>query len=118
MTIGQRIKKRRQELRLSQRDLAYRLGYSDHTTLTRIEAGRVDLPQTKIVLFAEALGVSPAYLMGWEDDHAPEEIGELAATMLQQPGALQMMQDYLSISEEDQATVRALVSSLAAKKKG
>lgn len=34
MSIGDRVKARRTELGLSQRELAARLGYNDHTTLT------------------------------------------------------------------------------------
>lgn len=68
MLIGERIKARRQELGLSQRELAKRLGYTDHTTITRVESGKVDLPMSRIAQFAEALRVSPSYIMGWEDE--------------------------------------------------
>lgn len=69
MTIGDRIKHRRKELKLTQRELADKLGYKDHTTITRIENGKVDLVQSKIVEFSRALGCTPGYLMGWEDDN-------------------------------------------------
>lgn len=68
MTIGERIKFRRQEMGITQRDLAKRMGYTDHTTITRVEAGKVDLPMSRVSQFAEALRVSPSYLMGWEDE--------------------------------------------------
>ena len=67
MRIGERIKQRRQELQWSQRDLAEKMKYSHHSTLARIETGKVDVSQTRIVQFAEVLGVSVAYLMGWEE---------------------------------------------------
>lgn len=67
MTIGQRIKAKRNELRISQRELAKRIGYADHSTITKIEAGKVDLPQSKIVQFAEVLNTSVSYLMGWDE---------------------------------------------------
>lgn len=67
MTIGERIKARRNELMLSQRDLCEKMGYSNHSTIGKIEAGKVDIPQSRIVQFAEVLGVSVAYLMGWEE---------------------------------------------------
>lgn len=114
MSIGSRIKQRRNELKLSQRELAARLGYTDHTTLTRIEAGKVDLSQSKVMQFAEVLGVTPAYLMGWERE--PEDLGAVAAKVLKDPELLQVVQNYLKLSEADRATVGALVSSLAIKK--
>ena len=58
------IRKLRKELGLTQEELAVRVGYTDRSTIAKIEAGKVDLPQTKIALFAKALGVSPAALMG------------------------------------------------------
>lgn len=114
MTIGSRIKARRNEMGISQRELAARLGYNDHTTLTRIEAGKVDLSQSKVVQFAEVLGVSPAYLMGWEQE--PEDVGALAATVLKDPKLLALVKNYSTLSEADRDTVSALVSSLAIKK--
>ena len=67
MTIGGRIRQRRIELKWSQRDLAAKMGYSNNSTITRIESGSVDIPQSRIVQFADVLGVSVAHLMGWEE---------------------------------------------------
>lgn len=67
MTIGEKIKQRRIELKWSQRDLAAKMEYSNHSTIGRIESGAVDIPQSRIVQFAEVLGVSVAYLMDWEE---------------------------------------------------
>ena len=114
MTIGGRIKARRNELGLSQRELAARLGYNDHTTLTRIEAGKVDLSQSRVVQFADVLGVTPGYLMGWEQE--PEELGALAAAVLNDPALLRLVKNYRELSEADRAAVSALVDSLAIKK--
>ena len=74
MSIGEKIKERRMELRWSQRELSDKIGYSNHSTIARIESGKVDLPQSKVVKFSEVLGVSVGYLMGWEDEEntAPE----------------------------------------------
>lgn len=36
--------------------------------ITKIESGKVDISQKKIVAFANALGTTPAYLMGWTDE--------------------------------------------------
>jgi transcriptional regulator with XRE-family HTH domain len=77
MKIGEKIKQRRIELEWSQRDLADRMGYSNHSTLARIETGKVDVSQTRIVQFAEVLGVSVAYLMDWEDKKTPVKTDEL-----------------------------------------
>lgn len=67
MKIGEKIKHRRIELGWSQRELAKRMGYGNHSTITKIESGQVDIPQSRIVQFAEVLGVTVAFLMDWEE---------------------------------------------------
>ena len=77
MKIGERIKQRRQELSWSQRELASRMNY-DHSTITRIETGKIDIPQSRVVQFSKVLGVSIAYLMGWEDEEKQPAESELS----------------------------------------
>lgn len=113
--VGTRIKARRQELHMSQRDLADRMGYSNHSTIARIEAGKVDLPQSRIVQFADALGVTPGHLMGW--DAEPEDLGAIAAQVLGDPGLLRLVQNYLAMPESDQYALKLMAESLAAKNK-
>jgi repressor LexA len=67
MTIGDRIKEKRIEKGYSLRDLAQIMKYH-HSTIGKIENNLVDLPQSRIAQFAEALGTTPAFLMGWEDE--------------------------------------------------
>lgn len=114
ITIGDRIKARRQELKISQRELASRMGYTDHTTITRIEAGKVDPPQSRIAAFAKALGTTPGHLMGW--DAAPEDLGALAARVLADPDLLQLVQDYQALDESDRYALRLMCKSLKNKK--
>ena len=77
MNIGEKIKLRRKELRWSQRDLAEKMGYN-HSTITRIETGKIDIPQSRIVQFAEVLHTDIAYLMDWEEEKptADDELSE------------------------------------------
>ena len=58
---------------MSQDDLARAMGYKDRSMITKIESGKVDISQKKIISFADALGTTPAYLMGWTTDEAEEE---------------------------------------------
>ena len=74
MKIGERIKQRRNELEWSQRELAAKMNYSHHSTLARIESGQVDVTQSRIEQFADVLGVSIAYLMGWQEDDKKNDI--------------------------------------------
>ena len=67
MTLYDRIRTRREQLNMSQEELAKRLCYKSRSTIAKIESGENDITQSKIVAFAKALGVKPGYLMGWED---------------------------------------------------
>lgn len=111
--VGEKIKERRTALGMSQRDLAERMGYSNHSTVARVESGSVDLPQSKVAKFADALSTTPAYLMGWEKE--PEDLAELTATILQDTDLLKSIEKYLSLSAPDQKAVRALIDALAEK---
>ena len=68
MKIGTRIKNRRLELDMTQYELAQRLGYSDKSSISRIENSS-KLTLNKVQLLADALNVSPSYLMGWEEEN-------------------------------------------------
>ncbi len=65
--LYENIKRLRKEKKLSQEELAKRTGYTDRSSIAKIENGDVDLSQSKIMAFADALGVSPQYLMGYPE---------------------------------------------------
>ncbi len=58
------IKRLRLENKWSQGELAKRAGYKDRSAIAHIEDGKIDLPQSKIRLFADIFGVTPSYLFG------------------------------------------------------
>lgn len=66
--IGKKIRARREELGLTQEELATKLGYKSKTTIAKIENGTNDIVQSKVVDFANALNTSIPYLMGWEEE--------------------------------------------------
>ena len=68
--IGDNIMKLRKLRGMTQEELAFRLSYKSKSSINKIEQGLNDIPQSKIVKFAEVLGVSPGYLMGWEDEQS------------------------------------------------
>lgn len=67
LDLYKNIKKFRLQKSMSQQDLANKTGYTDRSSIAKIEKGEVDLPQSKIMLFAQALDVSEEELMG--DSH-------------------------------------------------
>ncbi|WP_346352611.1 LexA family transcriptional regulator [Faecalibacterium taiwanense] len=72
-TLYDRIKSRRTELGLTVEELAHKMGYKDKSSISKIENGKADIPQSKIAAFADALQTTPAYLMGWEEQPDPKK---------------------------------------------
>jgi transcriptional regulator with XRE-family HTH domain len=71
------IKLLREKLGMSQDELALLTGYTNRSSIAKIEKGIVDLSRTKIELFAKALNVSPGELMGWEENSSEQDISTL-----------------------------------------
>ncbi len=82
MEIGDRIKLRREELGMSQEELAKKVGYKSRSSVNKIETDGRGLPQNKIVMFARALQTTPADLMGWTAEDAAGAMADLTDTAL------------------------------------
>lgn len=66
------LRKRRKELGLTLAEIADKMGVSE-ATVQRWESGNIkNIPQGRIPKLAELLCVTPAYLMGWEDEATQE----------------------------------------------
>ncbi len=62
------IKRRRKELHMTQKELAYKCGYTDHTTIAKMENGLVDVTLGRLKKIAEALDTTVVDLiMGGEE---------------------------------------------------
>lgn len=87
MEIGERIRLRREELDMTQDELANALGYTSRSTIAKIENGANKLKQSMILKIAEALSTTPAYIMGWEDiidvENVEDEMGKMNPAQLQ-----------------------------------
>jgi len=73
MTTGQIIKTLREERGMTQETLAELMGYSHKSSINKIELGKADLPQSKLVAFAKIFGVTPCELLGVDPQPATEE---------------------------------------------
>lgn len=78
MSIGERIRRRREELGISQIELAELIGYKDKSTISKIESGDRELRQSKIKAIADALQTTTDYIMEW--DNGEEKIEQLVET--------------------------------------
>mgnify|MGYP003290722952 CR=1 FL=1 len=77
MTIYERIKHLRESLNMSQQELAEKVGYQGKSAVSKVEKGDRDINQKMIIKYANALGVTPTYLLfgkeGEEKENPPAE---------------------------------------------
>lgn len=118
------IKRFRKELKMSQEDLAKETGYTDRSSIAKIEKGMVDLPQSKILLFAEALNVTPGELMGNVDEAVPtngqeqeyyldDETRELLQFLDENPEYKMILSSSRKLKPEDLKIIKAMIERMS-----
>ena len=131
--VGKNIAAARKRAGMTQEELASRVGYKTKSAINKIELGIRDLPQKKIAAFADALGVTPGHLMGWDKKPAEElqDMGALAAQLLLDQAAVevarkfmamdesdrQAVQDFMAMNESDRFALRLVMASMSEKQK-
>ena len=76
-TLGERIRKRRLDLNITQSELAKKLNYTSRSSINKIEMGAQDVPINKIFDFANALNCSLPFLLGISENNTSNEEAEL-----------------------------------------
>ena len=97
MNIYERIRHRREQLDMSQEELASKIGYKDRTAVSKMENGQRQIKQSMIVKLAAALDTTPSYLMGWDREDDDAMISDRLLTR------------YRELDDLDQAMVRRLL---------
>lgn len=113
MNIGDRIKQRRKELRMSADKLGEKLG-KDRSTIYRYEKGDIEnLPLDILEPIAAALNTTPQYLMGWEAEQEKNDILSDVILILSEDAELLSMVEKLSkLSSENREVVKTVLNAL------
>ena len=110
MTIGERIKIRREELGMSQEELATRIGYKSRSSINKIELGHLNLRQVKIKAIADALRTTPEFIMGWnEHEQLLDRVNEIDPFVLSLMGDISRaldVQDMIDMNLPDVAAIK------------
>lgn len=114
-SIGKKILERRKELGMTQEELAFKMGYKTKSAINKIELGKNDVSQSKVVKFAEALLTTPAHLMGWDEEmeQNPVELAERHFEMIMDEDLAEMFDDFKTLDAKKRKIVKDLVRSLA-----
>lgn len=118
MNIGQRIKQRRKELRMSADQLGERLG-KDRSTIYRYEKGDIEnLPLDILEPIATALRTTPQYLMGWEEVQKKNDIlSDIILKMNEDAELLSMVETLSKLGFEKREVVKSVLNAFSTTEK-
>ena len=118
MNIGQRIKQRRKELRMSADDLGKRLG-KDRSTIYRYEKGDIEnLPLDILEPIAAALNTTPQYLMGWEQVQKKNDVlSDIVLKMNEDMELLSMVEKLSKLDFEKRDAVKSVLNAFSTTEK-
>lgn len=114
MKIGERIKQRRKELKMSADELGKRLG-KDRSTIYRYEQGYIEnLPLDILEPIAAALQTTPQYLMGWEEVKKKNDIlSDIILKMNEDAELLEMVATLSNLGFEKREAVKTVLNAFA-----
>lgn len=79
--IYENIRARRIALGMTQGELSQKMGYTSTSTIAKIEAGKSDIPSSKLLAFATALDTSPCDLIGRLDRPKSDQLYKACCTL-------------------------------------
>lgn len=124
LEIGERIKIQREKLKMSQDELAKRIGYKSRSSINKIELGHYNLTQSKIKAIADALETTPSYIMGWDELDEQVDLEKLRQDIQKEGEAEKIIINrygkdvwdalcmYIQLDGEDRAEVRGMMKGL------
>lgn len=108
MTLGEKIKSARKAKGFTQRELADMVN-AKHNSVSDWESDKSRPDVDTIELLCGALDLTPTYLVGSKSD---DEYASIIGNLMNEPGLLDMIDDYKSLSLEDKKAIRQIISSL------
>ena len=115
MELYENIRSRRIALKMTQQELAQKLGYKSTSTIAKIESGENDIPQAKLGAFANALNTTPAALMGLNIVAPTQNLPENTVTCMISKGKPQLeklIKKLDSLSEKDLNRLLSVIKPL------
>jgi transcriptional regulator with XRE-family HTH domain len=115
VNIGNKLKQRRKELKMTMLEVSKKVNVSE-ATISRWESGDIaNMKRDKIALLAKALQVTPAYIMGWEDEASQKKndaITDIILKMRRDENLLEAIRELCELSPEHISAVKAFITVL------
>lgn len=112
MTLGQRIKHRREELGMSQEELATKLGFKSRSSINKIKLDKQYPRQHMIKALADALNTTVTYILGVNEEvkQQEQELCDLFS-MCYGKEAYTAVQKFLKLDSDDRQDIIDLMDS-------
>lgn len=81
LALGNRVRKLRTDLDMTQEQLAFKLGYKTKSSINKIENGERNLTTEMMMKIAAVLNTTPQHLLGWEDKDLRSQIVNISSEM-------------------------------------
>ena len=104
MTVGDRIRKKRKELGISQTELSGMVNISKQTLYKYEKNVITNIPSSKIEELSRVLGVSESFLMGW-DKNLSKENSDLIPDILSDSELLEHVKKLVRLNEEHRQAI-------------
>lgn len=114
-TIHDRIRRRREQLGITQDTLAQKLGYKSRSSVNKIESGENDIPRSRIQAFADVLETTPGWLMGLDQGTADAEVAEYLEYLKTRPDMRMLFSISKDATKEDVMRTVAILDALRGK---
>ncbi len=113
MTVGDRIRQVRIEKDITQQELADCAGVSKQAVYKYENNIVTNIPMDKLSLIASKLGVTPCFLMGWEDNNSVPDT--IKAALQQEDGKVaEIMELFVNLPADKQQEALSYLRYLSA----
>ena len=109
--IGRRIRYYREACGMTQEEIGKKVGYDNantRSTISKIERGKNDIPQSKVRLFADAFGITVSELVNIDAEPKPLQLCDLFEECYGKK-SFAMVQKFLKLNAENKKTVSEMI---------
>lgn len=109
--IGRRIRYYREACGMTQEEIGKKVGYDNantRSTISKIERGKNDIPQSKVRLFADAFGITVSELVNIDAEPKPLQLCDLFEECYGKE-SFAMVQKFLKLNAEHKEAVSKMI---------
>ena len=117
MEVGERIRQRREQLGMTQGELAKFVGYTSRSSVAKVEANANGMVQSKLIAFAKALKTTPSYLLGCdaideEQEKKNDAIADIILQLKKDKVFFELVHEISKLSPDERSALKSVTDAL------